>query len=197
MFDRLIEFLIDFIGLFQFWEIIEPTEWGLVYTFGRDTAILKCNNGLFGTGLHLVAPFNIEIITTVNMQMDWLDLPYQSLVTKDAHPVTVQGSFKRRLVQEEDKFRKFVIELNDEYAAQKIAMGAAVATVVEFSTLQELKDATDEGLNKAILDLGRKELNQWGYKLYEFRWLQRTPNRVFRLIQDQIPLNPGAISEEG
>jgi len=186
MFDRLIDLIIDFIDLFRFWVVIDAHEWGLVYTLGRDTRILTPRNGLFRTGFHFLGPLNIEEVMTVSMRYEWEDLPYQSLVTKDGKAVVVQGSFKFRLLKDEEKFRRFVVELGDEQRARKIAMGAAIASVVENSSLEEIKQATDEGLNQVILDLARKELNQFDFKLYEFRWLQKTTSRTYRFMQDSV-----------
>jgi hypothetical protein len=186
MFDKLIQLILDFIDLFRFWEVIDETEMGLVYTFGRDTRVIASRDGWFKTGLHLIAPFNIEAVTVVNIQTNWDSTVYQSLQTKDGHSVVCQVAYKYRLLAEKDKVRKFIVELDDETATRRLAMGAAVAAIVEVSTLSEVREATEEGLNRAILELGRKELNPWGYKLFTLEWIQRTPSRTIRLMQDSV-----------
>jgi hydrogenase maturation factor len=121
---------------------------------------------------------------TVNIQWNWESTPYQSLTTKDGKAIICQIAYKYRLLDEPDKVRKHIVELNDETATRVLAFGAAVAAVVEVSTLQELREATEEGVNKAILELARKELNDWGYKLTKVEWVQRPEMRTLRLMQD-------------
>jgi regulator of protease activity HflC (stomatin/prohibitin superfamily) len=53
MFDKLIEWLKDIIGLFQFWVILRPYERAIRYRLGRWTKE-------YGPGPHLIFPFNID-----------------------------------------------------------------------------------------------------------------------------------------
>lgn len=203
MFDKLIEVILDFIGWFQFWVLIDVEEVGLVYTLGRDTTIIRSDNGLFYTGLHLIAPFEIEEVQTVNIQWGWENLSYQSLETKDGKNLIVQVGYKFRLrVDNEGKLRKFFVELNDEDNTRRLSIGAAVCAVVADNSHDELKkgetevelgpeDGEDEGtvryvgIKKQILDFARKELLPWGYQIGKIEWLQRTQSRTYRIMQDQ------------
>ncbi len=186
MLDRLVDVLLEFLDLFRFWEIIEPTEVGLIYTLGRDTSVIRFNNGFFNTGFHFIAPFQLETVTVVNIQWNWDSTSYQSLTTKDEKSIICQIAYKYRLVDEDDKVRINIVGLDDEVATRRLTFGAAVAAVVEESTFEEVRGATEKGMNHAILELARKELNQWGYKLAVIEWIQRTPSRTYRLMQDQV-----------
>lgn len=212
MFDKLIEVILDFISWFQFWVIIDPIEVGIVYTLGRDTDYLTSENGWFGTGFHWIAPFELEEVKVVNVQWDWDAIRYQSLMSKDGTALIVQMGYKYRIVAEEHKIRKFLIELNDEGATRRIAIAAAVCAVVSESTVEELKkgetavelpDEDDEekdviyaGIKKQILDYARSELTPWGYRIGKIEWVQRTLSRTYRFMQDQQTIQQAPPEEE-
>ncbi len=212
MLDKLIDVILDFIGKYQFWVIIDPYEVGIVYSLGRDTKYITSTNGWFGTGLHWLAPFDTEEVKVVNIQWDWDAIRYQSLMSKDGTPLIVQMGYKYRIVAEEHKIRKFLIELNDEGATRRIAIAAAVSAVVSEFTIEELKkgetavelpDEDDEekdvvyaGIKKQILDYARSELTPWGYRIGKIEWVQRTLSRTYRIMQDQQTIQQAPSEEE-
>jgi hypothetical protein len=208
MFDKLVDVILDFIRWFQFWVIIDVEEVGLIYTLGRDTWVIRADNGWFGTGLHLIAPFDIEEVKTVNIQWGWENLSYQSLETNDGKLLIVQVGYKYRLRSDNDgKIRKFFVYLGDEDSTRRLAIGAAVCSVVANNSHEELKkgeteielpldseeseEESDEesvtyvGIKKQILDIARGELTPWGYQIGKIEWLQRTQSRTYRIMQDQ------------
>lgn len=214
MFDKLIEVLLDFLGWFQFWVIIGPADVGVVYTLGRDTSYITSKNGWFGTGFHLLAPFDLEGVLTANIQWDWDAISYQSLETKDGKLLIVQIAYKYRLQDNEDKIRRFLVCLNDERNTRRMAIGSAVCSVVADSTHEELKkgetevevreaDEDDEssepkyvGIKKQIFDGSRAELTYWGYRIAKIEWLQRTRSRTFRIMNDGAAIQQTPIDEE-
>ncbi len=76
MFDKLFDFVIQFLDLFRFWSILPPEQAGFVRRFGLPVRDLR-------PGLNFLWPFNIETTTRVDMRL-WADvLPAQSLRTAD------------------------------------------------------------------------------------------------------------------
>ena len=213
MLNKLVDVILNFIGWFQFWVVIDPTEMGVVYTLGRDTAVFNSFNGFLGSGLHFIAAFDLEEVVTANIQWDWESTPYQSLTTKDGRPIIVQAAYRYRLRPDAEKVRKNIVLLNNETSTRKMAMGAAIATAVEQATLEELRkgevaidtseltekqlkeieDSLDEEekdqiytdkVKRLILKEARKELRRWGYQISHIEWLQRTDSRTYRFMQD-------------
>lgn len=76
MFDKIFDFLISILSLFQFWTVCLAEHQGFVRRFGQPVRKLK-------PGLNFVLPFMIETSSHVDMRL-WADvLPAQSLRTKD------------------------------------------------------------------------------------------------------------------
>ena len=181
MFNRLIDFLIGWLELFRFWVIIDQMEEGLIFTLGRDTRQIGPRNGLFHTGLHPKAPFGIEEAISHTVQWEWENLALQAVMTKDGVRVSVEGTFEYRIRRE--KIRTFIVDLGDEEQVMVGAFGAAIQGVVErhtFVHLQELGDVMGE----SILTEARKHLNDYGFQLRKFRWVQKTDARTYRFLME-------------
>lgn len=205
---------------------MDPTEMGVIYSLGRDTSILSSKNGFLGSGFHFVAPFDLESVITTNIQWNWESIPYQSLTTKDGKQIIVETAYRYRLRPESEKIRKNIVMLNDELTTRKLAVGAAVASVIEQTTIEDLRkgeaeidtsELTEKQLKKLeeddstaeekdqiytdkvrrlILVAARKELRRWGYQISHVEWLQRTDSRTYRFMQDRVGTVTPGIEEE-
>jgi len=85
MFDRLVEWLIDFVDLFRFWEIIPPYDRGVVVTMGLESTVRKLE-----PGPHFIWPFGIDRVLTDNVMPMVTRVGVQTLTTKDNKRVTLQ-----------------------------------------------------------------------------------------------------------
>jgi len=177
--ERLFQLIVDFIHLFQFWVVIDAMERGIVYTLGRDGRYIGPRDGTFNTGFHWCAPFNIEMATTSSVQEDWSKLEVQSLITLDQFPVTVQGTFRYKVIPEEAKVRAHQVELGDDETSVPLAFQAAIGAAV---TLVKKENLELEAIKEIILSLARKNLNPFGYKVFEFQWIQCSTGRQYRVI---------------
>jgi regulator of protease activity HflC (stomatin/prohibitin superfamily) len=172
--EKLIQFLIDWISLFQFWVVVDVTERSWRYQFGKPIEYLE-------PGLHFLWPFNIDEAITTSVQEEWADVPVQSLTTSDGVQVSVEGTFRYHIVPEAEKIKTHQVNLGDEDEAVTLAFGAAVATVVRASSLADLHIV---GVSEqVILETARGFLNRYGYKISEFEWIQDASGKPIRLIQ--------------
>jgi len=174
MLDRLIDLILNFLHLFKFWVVIDEFEYGLVFTFGKPTRELK-------RGIRPVIPLAIEKVYVIRTWYDTVATTVQSLVTKDAKNVSVQGTFKYRLMP--DKIRAYIITLGDEGTALSDYIEASVSRVVENSTWDELVEKPEK-IRQEVLEEVRKHLNQFGFKFYDFQWTQKTYSRTLRLLMN-------------
>ncbi len=91
MFDRIIEFLLQFLDLFRFWSISRQEYEGFVRRFGQ---FLRPTT----PGLNWVLPFNIDTVVYLDTRL-WADiLPAQSLRTTDGVLFVVRMLVTHRVV---------------------------------------------------------------------------------------------------
>jgi len=82
MLERLVEFIIDILGAFVFWAILQPYERGVLIRLGSFKRTL-------GPGIHWVIPFYIDNVETDNVVPTTSNLLAQSLQTRDGVAVVV------------------------------------------------------------------------------------------------------------
>jgi regulator of protease activity HflC (stomatin/prohibitin superfamily) len=84
MFDRLLDFLLASLKAFQFWDVVEAWERGVVLRFGRVSRVAD-------PGLCWLIPFYVETVYTTTVVPDVEKLDAQTLTTKDGRIVTVRA----------------------------------------------------------------------------------------------------------
>mgnify|MGYP001562298850 CR=1 FL=1 len=180
-FEKLVDVLLQFVDLFRFWTISRAGNVIVIFTLGKVTRTLHPGKGWFKTGLFLKAPFNIEQDEQVSTREDNFVVSNQDLMTSDGRTVRVSGSFRLQILG--DKADIWLTELGDENMATPSLCRAAIGETIlrrtyeELMTKDELKD-----LRQEILDRARKELNRYGYKIWDFWWIERTSGKTYRLI---------------
>lgn len=180
--EKLWDFLISIIGLFQFWVIMDAPEHGWVFRFGNPHRYITPTNGVFGSGLHLLYPFGIEESRVAETWEEWWTGPVQSLVLKDGTAVTVQGTFRFKILADEaEKLKTFFLELGDDDKGFAGGFGSAISDIVEIQDKASFAKR-ETGMNEQIIEEARRNLNRYGLKLYEFRWIQKSAGRQLRVI---------------
>lgn len=91
MLDRLFSFFSGIIDWFIFWAVIDSYEEAVVMRFGNPHRKWTSKNGFRGTGLHFHIPFGVEEVMNDTVVERVIDLPSQSLVTKDGISVGVSA----------------------------------------------------------------------------------------------------------
>ena len=181
MLDRLIDFLLNFLDLFRFFFAVKEGTVAVVYTLGRSTRIAGPHDGWFKTGLHLRAPLGIELEEDTSIREEIACFAGQDLQTKDDKKVRVSGAFTYAVVPEKVVIWQTI--LGDEGTALPTALRAAIGETIIRRDLADLMEVDElKGLRQEILDRARKTLNSYGYRITDFKWVERTEARTYRLI---------------
>lgn len=180
-FEKLIDVLLQFIDLFRFWAIAREGNVIVIYTLGKVTRILTPGGGWWKTGLYLKAPFAIEDDVEVSTREDAGTMGNQDLMTSDGKTVRVSGGFRFQILPE--KADIWCTTLGDERTAEGMLLRAAIAETIIRRTYEDLMSEDElKGLKQEILERARKDLNRYGYKIYDFWWVERTAGKTYRLI---------------
>lgn len=177
MFDKLIDLLIQGMGLFKFWAILTPAQTGFVCTWGKKTRNIGNTDGWFGTGLHLKAPFDIEEVFYLSNATRVDELAAQTLVTKDGKNVIV-GVVVTYRVHDVDKAMNSVFE---PFAAIADAVQANVADAVIGSDYAEIPTL---GFSDRLTAVCRKKGFTYGFEIDSVRLAEFAPTRTYRLMGD-------------
>lgn len=181
--NKLIDFIISILRIFKFWFVIEPWEHGFTFHLGKPGSSIGYDDGLFGTGLHLIFPFYVTRVRNFDITEESAEPPVRDLMTSDGHLVRVAGVFRYKVRPE--RAYEFLCVLGEDWTTvMDHFLGAAIAEVVEHLTKDELFSDTSPG-EEMILEEARRHLNRYGFKWLDFNWTERAvPARVYRLITD-------------
>jgi regulator of protease activity HflC (stomatin/prohibitin superfamily) len=181
MFDKLIEFFLNILDLFRFWAVVKEGNRAVIYTLGKPTRTVGPQDGIRGTGLHLKWPFWIELEEDTSIREEIACFAGQDLQTKDDKKVRVSGAFTYAVVPE--KVVIWQTTLGDEGTALPTALRSAIAETIIRRDLADLLEVDElKGLRQEILDRARKALNSYGCRITDFKWVERTEARTYRLI---------------
>lgn len=91
MFNRLIDLLIDFIGLFQCWVYVDEFEKGVVLRAGRFHRTID-------PGMRWIIPLDVEKVLVDNSMPEPMYLDLQSLETADGYTCNIQIGLIWRII---------------------------------------------------------------------------------------------------
>jgi regulator of protease activity HflC (stomatin/prohibitin superfamily) len=177
LFDKLIELAVQFMGLFKFWFILNPSMQGIVLTWGKLTRRIGSSDGLFGTGLHLKAPFDIEEVFTLSTAARVDEFAAQTLVTKDGRNVIV-GVVVTYRVHDVDK------ALNSVYQGFDAIQDAVQANVATAVITTNFADIPTMAFADEVTAISRKKGFVYGFEIETVRLAEFAPTRTYRLMGD-------------
>lgn len=172
MFNRLIDLIIDFVGLFYFTTVILDYEKAVVLRLGRYKKTLD-------PGFHFVMPFAIDTVLKDNVVFETTDLPAQSITTKDGKNIVASAVVGWRTRD----IRKLLIDVEDAETVLTDAGRGSVRQVLCSKTWHEIQtggDTLDEELTKAI----RTKAFRWGIEVVDVTFSDLCRTMVLRLVQD-------------
>lgn len=91
MFDKLLEFILQFIGLFKFWRVVPFNKEAVRVRWGKNPIVLKA-------GLHFIYPFEIDHVKTCVITPDWVATLAVHITTTDFKTATVAPVLKFSIV---------------------------------------------------------------------------------------------------
>ncbi len=168
MFDKLFDFIVSILSLFQFWTVLKEEDAGFIRRFGVPVRDMQ-------PGLNFLWPFAIETSTHVDMRQ-WSDvLPAQSLRTKDGVDVVVRLMVAYHV---EDP-RKFVLNVFDATNnMQDLAAGVLGSAVAKAKASEVYSGAILEKLKDRVTRAARA----WGVEVLKVQLTDATPAPSFRLF---------------
>jgi regulator of protease activity HflC (stomatin/prohibitin superfamily) len=171
MFEKLLEYLREFAGLFKFWEIIHPYEGGLVLRQGIYHRDLK-------PGYNWLIPFGIEHTITEYTVKRTSRIHSMSTDTKDGMTIGFEAVITWRI----NDLHKSLLEVSAlKDAIMDCCMGV-IGTELSESTYEEIRHGkVAEALGAAC----RKQGWGWGIEIIRVQLAGVARARNFRLLQDQ------------
>jgi len=185
MFEHLINFILDFFGLFKFWVVIDEFERGIVLTLGRPRT--KRFFGLFGSyvlepGVHLMWPFALEEVLVDNVVPTTTKLESQSLTTLDGYAIVVSAviTWKIRNIE------KVLLEVEHPDQALEDSAYGIIGKLIGQTPWEELCDPDfSDILTKAI----RRKAFKWGIEVEDLSLADKTRSKSLRIIGfSEIPV---------
>mgnify|MGYP000153068607 CR=1 FL=1 len=168
MFDRLFDFVYEFLDLFQFWVIIDQYEEAVVLRFGKYNRSLK-------PGLRFIIPFGIEEVHADNVVPCSMPLSEQMLVTKDDRRILLSTVLMWRIFD----IRRCLLDVEDaEDTLADIALGYVAEAVGEADWDEIRTKRFRNGIKKSI----QKTAREWGITVYTVKFKDITEARTLRVV---------------
>ena len=128
MFDRLIDFLIEFVELFRVFVFVREFEEGVVLRQGKFHRTL-------GPGFHRIIPAGQEELIVLNVKPEPLYLDIQSLHTSDEYPLNIQVG----LIWHITDIKKFLIDNDNTPSIIGMLCSGVVTRSVQATKWKELR----------------------------------------------------------
>lgn len=168
MLDRLIDLLIECLGLFRFWHIVDPYEEALVLRFGKLHRHLK-------PGFNWVIPLGVETALSEHTVPAIHSLGNESVTTVDGKSIAFHAivTFQVRDIE------KLLLKVEDGNHAVMDACSGEVARILRQSTLDEINKP--DMLDK-LTDAARKRGFRYGVEIMSVQLASMTVCRAIRIM---------------
>lgn len=172
MFDKLVDFVVQFIKIFQFCTVIYAYQTGVRLRFGKFQHEIS-------PGLRFYFPFGIDRIVTENSVIETMRVKPQSLTTSDGVELTISSVVTFRIAD----IRTFLLDVE---GRNHIIEDSTYGTTAEFvmkHTWEELTAYDDIGneLSKAV----RRKAKIYGAEIIAVQLMDFSRCWTLRLINTQ------------
>lgn len=170
MFEKLVELLAGAWSALRPYELVEVYNRGVVLRFGRVHRTLQ-------PGLHWKWPLAEDVVSVMTV-ITTLPLPPQTLTTRDDRGVVIGATVKYQIVKPEP----YVSDIWDQRdVLNDVTMGALLDAVREMDYAALIAQPP----TARVLELVRKEVNRYGFKVHAVTFTDLGRVRSLRLIQAQ------------
>ena len=167
--NRLIELVLQLLGLFRCFQVVDEDEGAVVLRLGRYYRTLT-------PGFWWILPFYIDRARVKRVLEDTTDLVSQNLTTADDRPVSISVAIRHRIVDT----RKALIEAGDFEQCLRDSSIGAVGELVSELTYDELRAITTR---RKLKNQVAKNLERWGIVLEDIQISEFTRCRVYHIKQ--------------
>lgn len=176
MFNKLIDLLITFIGLFQCWTYIPPYERGVILQKGLL-------NRVIGPGWQWLWPAGFEEFLTENIRPEPVKLEVQSLHTKDGFAANISIAAEYEIFDIEAHILKF----EDSFTTNCLIAAGVISTHVQDSRFTAVTDASVSALKGRI----NRKIKKRGGRFTELILTDFSNGEAIRYWHEGIDLNLG------
>lgn len=168
MFDKLFDFIFEFLDLFRFWQVIDAYEEGVVLRWGKFHHVVK-------PGYRWLLPLGIDRVMVNNVVPASMALSEQSLVSKDGRRIVVAAVLMWKIFE----IRRCLLDVEDaEETLADIALGF-IQEAVEETTWDDIR--THE-FRKTVKKRVQRTAREWGITVYSVKFATLTDSRTIRLL---------------
>ncbi len=167
MFNRLLDWIAEFVGYFQFIVVIDEYEQAVVLRMGTY-------NRTLGPGWHWIVPLGIEEVmsATVVRRTSYLDV--QSITSKDGKAINMSPI----VIFKVGNVKRWLLEVDDaEDALGDVTYGLNDALAQETNW----DDIHTPEYSDMLTEMVRQEGTKWGARVEEVKFADRVQSRSLRL----------------
>lgn len=167
--------LIDYLlSIIKFWVVVQPWERGIRVRFGKNQKLLK-------GGVHFRVPF-LDTVYIQCVRLRVISLPMQSLTSKDAKTVTLNGCVGYEITDIEKLYNNMLFP---EQTISNIVMGA----ISDYIYTNDIITTSPSKIEAAVMS--KLEIDSYGLQVNYFKLTSFAVVRTYRLIQDHSWTNEG------
>lgn len=174
MFERLIDLLLSVWDRAAPAFIVHAYQHAGVLRFGRYHR--TCSPGFYWK-----IPFveeSIEVLTTVTT----MRLPPQTITTADGRPVVASAMIKYSIRD----VRPYICDITDQHDVLADVTLGAIRMAVREMTAEQLVSEPPE---KRVLEIVRKNVNEYGFKVHAVTFIDLAAVKTLRLIAGNVPVS--------
>jgi regulator of protease activity HflC (stomatin/prohibitin superfamily) len=170
MLDKLIDFLISALKIFQFWVVIYPYEKGIRLRLGKFNSELE-------QGFHWCLPLKLDRVLTIDTVVRTLRLGAQSLVTADAKPIVLNTVVTCEITDAQ----KAILEVNSIEHVIDDSCSGLIAAFVANNTLEYIVRCCAHP-DPYLIAQCQANAVQYGVKIRRVQFTDASPSRTIRLL---------------
>jgi regulator of protease activity HflC (stomatin/prohibitin superfamily) len=174
MFDKLIDLILQFIKLFQFWVVLNPYKGGVRLRLGKFHNVLT-------PGFHWMLPFNIDAPLWDNVVTETMRTKPQSLTTKDGVAVVISSVVTFRI----EDVKTFLLDVEGRNAVVEDSAYGATSAFIMKKTWDEL--CAMEDIGNELAKVVRRQAKKYGAEIISVQLVDFARCRSLRLIQPTPP----------
>lgn len=156
------------------WATVFPNEGGVFLRGGKYKETLTA-------GFYIKWPI-YDVVQKLNVTTQPINLPNQSIITKDDHTVAASGAIEYSIG---DARKAILCVLNFDVSLQNLAMG----TIAHYLNRKNYADCMDiSGIEREVLGVLEKRVESWGLCITDFLITDLAEHKVFRVMSKDTPL---------
>lgn len=169
MFDKLIDFLIQFLDCFRFFVVIDQYERAVLLRFGKFHRVLE-------PGFSWIFPFRIDRTLHANITVETATVGPQSLTTKDRREIVLSNVVTYHI----ENPKTFLLEVE---GGHQVIEDSACGTIADFILTKTWDEICGMNIGNELAKRVRRRAAKYGVVVDDVQTRDLTRSRSIRLIQ--------------